>query len=136
MTAGEPVNINVTIRNKGTVTEEVIVTVYWGFGGGIPSHPIEETDPFTIGSGENKTMPFTWDTTEVGTGTHPLSAVVVYSFAGIEDANPLDNIKTIDDAVTVTVFKGTPFPIETIIIVVVVIVALVAIYIIIRRIRK
>jgi len=136
VTAGEPVNINVTIKNKGTVTEEVIVTVYWGFGGNVPLHLIGDPATVTIGSSENKTMSFTWDTTEVTNGTHPLVAVVDYSFVGIEDANPLDNMLKIDDAVTVKVFQGTPFPIELFIIVVVVIVALVAIYIIIRRIRK
>jgi len=138
VTAGEPVNINVTIKNKGTVTEEVIVTVYWGFSysAGIPLHPIGDPATVTLGSGENKTLAFTWDTTEVTGGTHPLIAVVDYSFGGIEDANPLDNMLKIDDAVIVTIFQGTPFPIETIIIVVVVIAALVAIYIIIRKIRK
>jgi hypothetical protein len=136
VTAGEPVNINVTIKNNGTVNEEVIVTVYWGFGGGGPLHPIGDQVTVTIGTGENKTMSFTWDTTEVTDGTHPLVAVVEYSFVGIEDANPDDNMWIEDDAVAVEVFRGTPIPIELIIIVVVVIVALVAIYIIIRRIRK
>jgi len=136
VTAGEPVNINATIKNKGTVTENVSVTVYWGFGGGKPLHLIGDPATLTIGSDENKTLPFTWDTTEVTDGTHPLVAKVDYSFVGIEDANPLDNMLKIDDAVIVKVFQGTPFPIELPIIVVVVIVALVAIYIIIRRIRK
>jgi len=81
-------------------------------------------------------LPFEWNTTEASEGTHPLTAVVDYKFVGIEDANPLDNMLKIDDAVTVEIFAGTPFPIETIIIVVVVIVALVAIFFIIRRIRK
>jgi len=136
VTAGEFVNISVTIENKGTGLEEVEVTVYWGFSAGVPLHLIGEPETVTIGSGENKILPFEWDTTEASGGTHPLSAVVDYKFVGIEDANPLDNIKTIDDAVTVEIFAGTPFPIETIIIVVVVIVALVAIFFIIRRIRK
>lgn len=136
VTAGEPVNINVTIKNKGTVPEEVSVTVYWGFGGGVPLHLISDPETVTIGSDENKTMPFTWDTTEVTGGTHPLIAVIDYSSVVIEDANPLDNMLKIDDAVIVKIFQGTPLPIETIIIIVVVIAALVAIYIIIRKIRK
>jgi hypothetical protein len=135
VTAGEFVSINVTIENKGTGLEEVEVTVYWGFSAGVPLQPIGD-ETVTIGSEENKILPFEWDTTEASAGTHPLSAVVDYTFVGIEDANPLDNIKTIDDAVTVKIFAGTPFPIETIIIVVVVIVALVALFFIIRRIRK
>jgi len=110
VTAGEPVNINVTIKNKGSLTEEVSVTVYWGFHGGLPLHLIGDPETVTIGSGENKTMPFTWDTTEVSWGTHPLVAVVDYSFVGIEDANPLDNMLKKDNAVTVKACPSTPCP--------------------------
>jgi len=136
VTAGEPVSINVTIENKGTGLEQVIVRVYWGFSAGLPLHLIGESETVTIGNGTSKILPFEWNTTEASEGTHPLTAVVDYKFVGIEDANPLDNMLKIDDAVTVEIFAGTPFPIETIIIVVVVIVALVAIFFIIRRIRK
>ncbi len=136
VTAGEFVSINVTIENKGTGLEEVIVRVYWGFSAGLPLHLIGESETVTIGNGTSKILPFEWNTTEASEGTHPLSAVVYYKFVGIEDANPLDNMLKIDDAVTVEIFAGTPFPIETIIIVVFVIVALVAIFFIIRRIRK
>jgi hypothetical protein len=136
VTAGESVNINVTIKNNGTVTEEVIIEVHWGFGGGLPLNFIGESETFTIGSGQNRAMSFTWDTTEVTDGTHPLVAVVDYSFAGIEDVNPDDNLRVQYPGVTVKVFQGTPFPIELIIIVIVVIVALVAVYFIIQRIRK
>jgi hypothetical protein len=137
VTAGEIVTINVTIQNKGTVTEEVSVTVYWGFAIDHPLHPIGDPETVTLGSGEYKTMTFTWDTTEVTTGTHPLTAVVDYSFGGIEDANPVDNMLKIDDAVTVKTSLGTPLPIDLIIIIVVVaIAALIVIYIVIRKIRK
>jgi hypothetical protein len=135
VTAGELVTINVTIKNMGNIIEEVSVTVYWGFGGGKPLHPIGDPETVTIGSGENITMPFTWDTTEVTGGTHPLSAVVDLPDV-LTDANPLDNMLKIDDAVTVKIFQGTPLPILLIISVVAGIAALVVIYIVIRRIRK
>jgi hypothetical protein len=133
--AGELVTINVTIKNKGNIIEEVNVTVYWDFGVGAPSHPIGDPETVTIGSGENKTIGFTWDTTEVTGGPHPLIAEVNL-LGGLTDVNPLDNMLKIDDAVTVRIFQGTPLPIDLIIIVVVVIAALVVIYIVIRRIRK
>jgi len=135
VTAGELVTINVTIENRGNIIEEVSVTVYWGFGGGVPIHPIGDPEIVTIGSGENITMSFTWDTTEVTGGTHPLSAVVDLPDV-FTDANPLDNMLKIDFAVTVKIFQGTPLPILPIISVVAGIAALVVIYIVIRRIRK
>jgi PKD repeat protein len=113
VTAGEPVTINVTIKNKGTLTDEVSVTVYWGFALGLPLHPIGYPKIVTIGSGENKTLSFTWDTTEVAVDIHPLTAVVDL-LGGVTDINQLNNMLKIDDAVEVKWMHVDPITIVSV----------------------
>jgi hypothetical protein len=98
---GEPVTINVTIRNKGTVTTSVSVKVYYGFDPttGIPLNLIEE-ETVTLESGVNETLTFTWNTTNVDPGTYHILAVAEL-LGGVTDINPDDNMLKIDDAVEV-----------------------------------
>ncbi|NIR87307.1 hypothetical protein GWO13_06950 [Candidatus Bathyarchaeota archaeon] len=134
---GELVTINVTIRNKGTTTARVSVEVYYGFDPttGIPLNLIEK-ETVTLESGVNETLTFTWNTTNVDAGTYPIVAVAEL-LGGVTDINPDDNMLPIDDAVEVTAFRGTPWPIWQIVsIVVVIVVVAVAIYIVRRKRRK
>ena len=134
---GELVTINVTVRNKGTVTVRVSVKVYYGFDPttGIPSNLIEE-ETVILESGVDETLTFTWNTTNVVAGTYPIVAVAEL-LGGVTDINPDDNVLLIDDAVEVTALRGEPWPILQIVsIVVVIVVVAVAIYIVIRKRRK
>jgi hypothetical protein len=134
---GELVTINVTVRNKGTVTVSVSVKVYYGFDPttGIPLNPIKE-ETVTLESGVNETLTFTWNTTNVDAGTYPIVAIAEL-LGGVTDINPDDNMRKIDDAVEVTALRGEPWPVWQIVSIIAVIIAIiVAIYIVRRRKRK
>jgi len=134
---GELVTINVTIRNKGTVTVSVSVKVYYSFDPttGIPSNLIEK-ETVTLESGVNETLTFTWNTTNLDAGTYPIVAVAEL-LGGVTDINPDDNMLPIDDAVEVTALRGKPWPIWQIVSIIAVIIAIiVAIYIVRRKRRK
>ena len=72
---GEPVNITVVIENQGTVAEEVAVKVYWDYDPAV-SVPIETKTVSALAIGENTTVNFTWDTTNMLTTTHTITAIV------------------------------------------------------------
>jgi len=136
VTEGEPVNINVTIKNNGTVTESATVEVYYGFSEtvGVPLHSIE-IQTTTIESGENKTLSFTWNTTGVQSGTHRIVAEVRLPETVTEEN--VDNNMLVDGTVEVSAIPGTPIPIELLVAIVVVVVAVIAIiYIVMRKRRK
>jgi hypothetical protein len=97
---GEPVTINVTIRNKGTTTASVSVKLYYGFDPTTGPLNLIEKETVTLESGVNETLTFTWNTTNVDAGTYPIVAVAEL-LGGVTDINPDDNMLKIDDAVEV-----------------------------------
>jgi len=113
VTAGEPVTINVTIKNKGTLTDEVSVTVYWGFALGLPLHSIGDPKIVLTGVDEKKNVSFIWDTTEVPMGIYPLTAAVDL-LGGVTDVNQLNNMLRIDDAVEVKWMHVDPITIVSV----------------------
>jgi len=133
---GELVTINVTTKNKGTVTEGVSVKVYHSFEPAIGPFDLVKEQTVTLESGVSETLIFTWNTTGVGTGTHPITAVAELT-GGLTDDDPNDNMLKIDDAVEVKARMQEPWPVLQIVsIVAVVVVIIVAIYIVRRRRRK
>ena len=133
---GEPVTINVTIRNKGTVTEGVSVKVYYGFDPAFGPFNLIKEETVTLESGVNETLTFTWNTTEIAAGTYPITAVSELT-GGLTDEYPNDNMLKIDDAVEVEARTEPPWPVWQVVgIVAVIIVIIVVIYIVMRRRRK
>jgi hypothetical protein len=82
---GSPVNINVTVKNKGDYADDRTVTVYYD------SNRIG-TQTVTLAPSENATLIFTWDTTNAVPGTHTLKAVanMVLAEANITDNTLID----------------------------------------------
>ena len=86
--AGELVNVNVTVENRGDFDETFEVALYYD------SVHID-TQPDALGVGATTTLEFTWDTTGVTEGDYTLtaSATVLKSTENPEgaDANPKNN---------------------------------------------
>jgi len=66
---GQTTNINVTVENQGKFVETFNVTTY------INTTEISRI-PVTLNPGENRTIPFLWDTTPHGKGNYTVSAEV------------------------------------------------------------
>jgi hypothetical protein len=67
ITAGETVDVYVTVENQGTVAETTNVTVTYD-GNFIGNAPV------TLDPGDNQTLTFLWDTTGVPKGTYSVTA--------------------------------------------------------------
>lgn len=89
---GEPVNIDVTVKNNGDFTETFNVTVYYD------ATAIETETDITLGEGADTTLAFTWDTTGVAEATYDIKAE---SVVDVEDY-PDDNTYVIEDGVIIT----------------------------------
>jgi len=88
---GQVVNITVTVRNNGTITEGFDVTLYY-------DNTIIGTQTVTgLGSGTEKTLKFSWDTTGVPAGEYEIRAVasVVPGETHIEDNTYVDGKVTV-----------------------------------------
>jgi len=70
VTVGDNVTIDVTVENEGHYNETFDVTVYYD-----DTAIDTETDIF-LASGNQTTLTFTWDTTDVAKGTYTISAEV------------------------------------------------------------
>jgi len=134
---GELVTINVTIRNKGTAAESVSVKVYYGYDPVTgPLYPIGSPKILNVESASNKTISFSWNTTEASVGTHPITAIAELP-EGITDINPDDNTLKIDDAVEVKLRESPPLPIlEIFAIAAVIVVIMIVVYNLKQRKRK
>jgi len=65
---GQVVNITVTVRNEGTLTEDFEVTLYY-------DDTVIGTQTVTgLGSGAEATLKFSWDTTDVAEGEYTINA--------------------------------------------------------------
>jgi parallel beta-helix repeat protein len=90
------VNINVTVKNKGTVSETFNVTVYYD------SIPIDTHSVVNLAPGSNITVTFSWNTSGVQKGTYAISAEAEVVPG---ETNTTDNTY-IDD--TVSILNGPP----------------------------
>jgi len=94
------VNINVTVKNKGTVSETFNVTAYYD------SNLIDTQSIINLAPGSNVTITFSWNTSGVQKGTYTISAEAEVVSG---ETNTTDNTY-IDD--TVTILNSPPI-IET-----------------------
>jgi len=69
---GTPINITVTVKNKGNVSETFDLTLYYD------SNIIETKTVTDLPSGEEKNVTFTWDTTGIPEGNYTISAEASY----------------------------------------------------------
>jgi len=130
---GEPVNITVVIENQGTAVEDVTVKIYRDYDPTL-SYPFETRTVSAIAIGENATVNFTWDTTNVLVATHTITAIAS-ELSGETDTD--DNRRDSDTRVTIMEKIEPPIPIELIIgIAVTVIAVIVIIFIVLRRGKK
>jgi parallel beta-helix repeat protein len=85
------VNINVTVENKGTVSETFNITAYYD------SDPIGTQSVVNLAPSSNITMTFSWNTSGVQKGTYTISAEaeVVLGESNTSDNTYIDNTVTI-----------------------------------------
>ncbi len=122
---GELVNISVTVKNNGTVNEDVTVQVWNGKPGF--SKLIGTKTVSNLGAGASTSLTFTWDTTDVVADDYTMAAVA--SVPG--DTHTLES----EEIVTVRVRQEQPIPLVLIIGVaaVVVIVLVIVVYVVRRK---
>lgn len=116
VTVGDILVITVTVLNKGTETEDFNVIAYYA------DNALETKSVTGLSSGEQDTLTFNWDTTEVAAGTYEIWAEATDV---VGEASPQDN-EFVDGDVTVTL-PPEPFPTTLVIVAVVGIVVIVAI---------
>jgi PKD repeat protein len=68
---GEPVSINVTVTNKGDISETLDVTTYWNIGA---LRGMIGTNVTSLDGGMSTLLRLTWPTTGICTGTYTISA--------------------------------------------------------------
>jgi len=66
--AGWPINVSITVKNLGYITENFTVTAYYD------NNLIGTKDVFNLPSGEEETVIITWDTTGLSQGIYTISA--------------------------------------------------------------
>ncbi len=132
MQLGDLVKIIVVVENLGTVAETFDVSI---------DRSLDKTSWWRIGTktvsslavGANMSMTFTWNTTDVSTGTYTIRAVTS-TISG--EGNTEDNTLESDDTVTVVRSQAPPGPpVELIIIVIVVAVGIVVSAYVVKRMR-
>ena len=109
---GELVNISVTVKNNGTVNEDVTVEVYRSIGPYEPGYsPLIDTKTApNLGAGANTSLTFAWNTTYVTVGNYTITAVA--NVPG--DTDTLQS----EEIVTVKAREEQPLPILQIILVI------------------
>jgi len=122
---GEFVNITVTVKNNGTVNENVDVKVWSGEPG--LSVLIGTKTASNLAAGATTSLTFAWDTTTVTSGNYTVTAVA--SIPG--DTDTLQS----EEIVTIKVHEEQPLPILTILLIIgiVAVVVLVAVVYVTRR---
>lgn len=133
VTKGELVNVTVIVENQGTAAENFDVALYFDY------NPPLTTDivgaPRTVlglAVNANKTLNFTWNTTNVWARSYTLTAVIP-EISG--ETDKADNILQSSE-VTVKAREVQPLPITEIAIGIVVVIAVITLIAILRRRRK
>lgn len=133
MTVGDTVDIAVVVSNNGTVDEGFDVTVYYDFIAGFPGQHVIATQTVTsLEPDANKTLTFTWNTTNINAGEHKLTAVV----PNVPGESNTANNSLASETVTLKANEEQPLPIIEIVIVIVVVVAVIAAVVLVRRRRR
>jgi hypothetical protein len=135
VTRGESVNVTVVVENQGTETENFEVRLYSDYNPPYTAEIIGAPRPvFGLAANANKTLRFTWNTTNVSPKNYTLTAVVPELDIGETDKD--NNILPSTELVTVKEIPGTPIPVTEIIIGIVIVIAVIAVIAILRRRRR
>jgi len=132
VTRGESVNVTVIVENQGTETENFDVELYSDYNPPVTAEIIGA--PKTVlglAANANKTLRFTWNTTNAAIKSYTLTAIVPE--LGIGETDKDNNILSSSEIVTVKERPGTPIPVTEIIIGIVVVTAVIAVIAILRR---
>ncbi len=134
VTQGESVNVTVIVENQGTETENFDVQLYSDYNPPAIAEIIG-TPKTVIGlpANVNKTLRFTWNTTNAREKSYTLTAVVP-EISG--ETDKADNVGQSSEMVTVKARPFTPIPVTEIIIGIVVVTAVIAVIAILRRRRR
>jgi hypothetical protein len=133
MTVGETIDITVIVKNNGTVEETFDVTVYYDYDERFQGQNIIATVAVaSLEADANRTLPFTWNTTNVQAGEHKLAAVVTGVPGEVNKAN--NELESV--TVTVKAKETRPLPITEILIGTVLVIAVIAAIILVRSRRK
>ena len=124
VTAGEIVNINVTVLNKGVAAESFNVTAYYG------DNAIEKKPVLNLDSGANLTLQFSWDTSNVPSGVYTIKAIAT-DVAG--EGNAADNTKIDGTVEILSSGPGSLFPLAYVAAAVVIVIVIVAGIFFLRR---
>jgi hypothetical protein len=111
----------VVVNNNGSVAETFDVTAYYN------TTAIDTQTVTDLAAGSNKTLTFTWNTTDVDAGNYIIKAVA--TLAG--DTNPANDALTAHDQVKVK--EAEAFPWLWIIVGVVVVIIIAAVYMLTRK---
>jgi len=131
--AGELVNITVVVENQGTGEETFDVNVYYDYDQRFPGQNVIQTKTVqSLTAGAEKTLIFTWDTTNVKGGSHTITAVVPEVSGELDKT---DNLKQ-GQEVIVKAREAQPLPITELIIGIVIVVAVIAAIALVRKRRK
>jgi len=90
--AGEPVSINVTVKNESEVAETFNITIYYD------NTAIETQTVTNLASLAETTLTFTWDTTGIAAGSYMIKAEAS-TFPG--EADTANNVDYTDEKVTI-----------------------------------
>lgn len=91
VTAGETISISVTVRNGGLESESFDVTVFFD------TTEIDTKQVVGLGVGEEETVTFEWDTTEMALGSYQIKATA----SVVEGETNTSNNEFVDGTVTV-----------------------------------
>jgi hypothetical protein len=116
-------------QNQGTVTEDVTVEIYYDYNPAV-SVPIETKTVRSIAAGANQPVSFTWDTTNMLTATHRITAIVS-GLLGETDTE--DNMRNSDTTLTIKEKIEPPIPTELIIGIAVAVLAVIIIVLVVLR---
>jgi len=129
---GEIVDITVVVGNQGTVTETFDVRVHYDYKPGFPNvNVVGEVTFQSLAAGADKTLSFSWNTTDRVSGEYTITAIVPQISGETDSSN---NIKASTEKVILTEQEVTPLPIlEIMIVAVVIVIAIILTIWIIRR---
>lgn len=133
VTRGESVDITVVVENQGTITEVFDVVLYFDYDPPVSTPIIGQQRVLGLSPNTQKTLSFTWNTTDRTEKSYTFTAVVP-TVSGETDTT--DNSLVGSQTVTVEARQLRPLPITEIIIVIIVVVAVIAAIVIYRRRRK
>lgn len=134
VTVGETINIAVVVENQGTITEVFDVVLYYDYDPPMSTPTIGQPQTVLgLAPTTQKTLSFTWNTTNLREKNYTLTAVV----PGVSgETDNTDNKLQSSQTVTIEAKEFRPLPIKEIIIVIVVAIAVIAAIVILRRRRK